>query len=83
MMDVVTIREAVKRAKKEGLPVSEYSLRTWIKSGAIPVRRVGKKVLLYYPNLVSYLQCANVARFVAHDMRTTIGVRPADQEGNM
>lgn len=82
MMDVVTIREAVKRAKKEGLPVSEYSLRTWIKSGAIPVRRVGKKVLLYYPNLVSYLQCTNVAQCVSGDMLTTTGIRPVDQEGN-
>lgn len=57
MIDVVTIREAAQRAKREGLPVSEYSLRGWIRSGAIPVRTVGSKALLYYPNLVSYLRC--------------------------
>ena len=57
MMDVLTIREATQRAKREGLPVSEYSLRGWIRSGALPVRNVGKKSLIYYPNLVSYLRC--------------------------
>ncbi len=57
MREVVTIREAVQRAKADGLPVTEYTLRRWIKSGAIPVRNVGQKALLFYPNLVRYLQC--------------------------
>lgn len=56
-MDVLTIRAAVERAKGEGLPVSEYTLRRWIKSGAIPARNAGNKILLFYPNLVRYLQC--------------------------
>lgn len=56
---VVTIREAVDRAKAEGLPISEHTLRVWVKGGAIPVRKAGKKILLYYPNLVRYLQCAD------------------------
>ena len=60
MPNVVTVREAVQRAKQEGLPVSEYTLRHLIKTGAIPVRKVGKagtKILLFYPNLVRYMQC--------------------------
>lgn len=57
MPNVVTIREAVQRAKSEGFPVSEYSLRTWVKTGAIPVRKVGQKALLFYPHLVRYLRC--------------------------
>lgn len=59
MHDIVTIREAVTRAKEEGLPISEYSLRGWIKGGEIPVRKAGNKTLLYYPNLLKYLQCAD------------------------
>lgn len=54
--DVVTIREAVKRAKAEGLPVSEYSLRKWVKSGEIPARWIGTKALLFYPSLAAYLR---------------------------
>ncbi len=57
MPDVVTIREAIARARCEGLPVSEYTLRRWVKCGEIPVRSAGSKILLYYPNLVRYLQC--------------------------
>lgn len=57
MPNVVTVREAVHRAKSDGMPISEYTLRLWVKSGAIPVRKVGQKVLLYYPNLLRYLQC--------------------------
>ena len=57
MSSIVTIREAVQRAKADGMPISEYSLRQWVKTGAIPVRMIGQKVLLYYPNLISFLQC--------------------------
>lgn len=61
MPDVVTVREAVQRAKSDGLPVSEYTLRQWVKTGAIPTRKAGHKVLIFYPNLVRYLQCADGA----------------------
>lgn len=57
MRDVLTIREAVQRAKAEGMPISEYTLRLWVRTGEIPVRKVGQKALLYYPNLIRYLQC--------------------------
>lgn len=57
MADVVTINEAVKRAKADGLPVSEYTLRRWVKTGEIPVRKAGSRMLLYYPNLVRFLRC--------------------------
>ena len=57
MADMLTIRQAVDRARQEGIPVSEYTLRRWVKSGEVPVRTAGSKQLLYYPNLVRYLQC--------------------------
>lgn len=59
MPEVLTIREAALRAKAEGLSVTEYSLRQWVRSGAIPTRKVGNKALLYYPNIVRYIQCAD------------------------
>ena len=57
MPDVLTIRETVTRAKEEGIPISETALRRWVKSGAIPARKAGNKQLIYFPNLVKYLQC--------------------------
>lgn len=59
MPNVITIREAVRRAKADGLPVSEYTLRQWVRIGAIPVRKAGAKLLIFYPNLVRYLQCTD------------------------
>ena len=57
MADMLTIRQCVQRAKEEGLPVSEYSLRQWVRTGAIPSRKAGSRALLYYPNLVRFLRC--------------------------
>lgn len=57
MPDVLTIREAVQRAKADGMKISEYTLRLWTKTGEIPTRRAGRKVLIYFPLLVRYLQC--------------------------
>ena len=59
MREIVTIREAVARAKDDGLPVSEYTLRNWIKNKEVPTRKAGNKTLLYYPNLIKYLRCSN------------------------
>ena len=52
MPNVCTIREAVARARADGLPVTEYSLRSWIKTGAVPVRMIGSKALLFCQNLL-------------------------------
>lgn len=78
MPDVVTIREAVQRAKTEGLPVAEYSLRRWIKTGAIPARKVGSKALIYYPNLVSFLQCVDGSDNAAPTEASSFGIRRID-----
>lgn len=75
MPDVITIREAVQRSKAEGLPISEYTLRRAIKSGEIPVRQVGQKTLLYYPNLVRYLTCADGADNTPAKVAGYVGIR--------
>ena len=78
MPNVVTVREAVRRAKSDGLPVTEYTLRRWIKTGAIPVRNVGSKALLFYPNLVRFLQCEDGADNAPATMETVQGIRRVD-----
>lgn len=57
MRDILTVRETVERAKTDGLPVSEFSLRRWIKTGQLPVRMCGRKSLVYYPALVAFITC--------------------------
>ena len=57
MPKMVTIKQAIPRLADDGMPMSEYSLRLLVKRGAIPVRYLGNKALIFYPNIVSYLQC--------------------------
>ena len=78
MPDVMTIRECVQRAKADSLPVTEYTLRQWIKTGLIPYRSVGKKVLIFYPNLVRYLQCSDGFYNVTNISEAAPGIRRVD-----
>lgn len=78
MPDVVTIREAVQRARADGMPISEYSLRHWIKTGAVPARKVGQKALLFYPNLVRYLQCEDGCDNKPDTIAAVSGIRRVD-----
>lgn len=58
MADMLTIKQTVERAKAEGIPISEFTLRRWVKTGIIPARTAGhSKYLIYYPNLERYLKC--------------------------
>ena len=59
MPNMLTIRQVVDRLKADGLPLSEYALRLLVKRGAIPVRYAGQKALIYYPNVISYIQCTD------------------------
>ena len=78
MADILTIREAVQRAKTDGIPISEYALRIWVRTGAIPARKVGQKVLLFYPNLVRYLQCLDDTDTKPIMMAAASGIRQVD-----
>lgn len=78
MPNVLTIREAVQRAKADGIPVSEYALRQWVRLGVIPTRKVGQKALLFYPNLVKYLQCANGCDNTPIHVAAVSGIRRID-----
>ncbi len=75
MPNVVTVREAVQRAKVDGYRISEYTLRQWIKTGAVPVRNAGKKILIFYPNLIKYLQCEDGADNEPATMTVVPGIR--------
>ena len=79
MSNVVTVREAVQRAKQDGFPVSEYTLRKWIRAGVIPVRKAGTKCLLYYPNLVRYLRCEEGADNTPATLTASSAIRRVDQ----
>ena len=59
------------------------SLTDWdrktVKTGAIPVRNVGAKALLFYPNLVRFLQCEDGADNTPAAAAVAPGIRRVDQ----
>lgn len=56
---ILTIQETVNRAKERGMPISEYTLRRALRSGAIPCRLVGRKYLIAWPNVERWLLCTD------------------------
>lgn len=55
--DINTTPKNVRRARAEGIPVTEYYVRMLIRQGKIPVRYVGSKALFSYSALIRYLAC--------------------------
>lgn len=53
--NILTINEAVKRSKVEGIPISETALRRWVKDGTLHATFAGRKALLYWPNVTKLL----------------------------
>lgn len=58
---VLTPKEAVIRGQIEGYCFSEHALRQWLRSGAIPSRQIGtgRKNLIFWDNIVRFLECAD------------------------
>lgn len=55
--DINTVPKLAQRAKEDGLPVSEYTIRRLIKSGALPARYIGPKPVASYAALLRYFSC--------------------------
>lgn len=57
--DILKIKEAVIRAKENGMALSEYTLRRAIRSGQLPCRIIGKTYLISWKNLVNWITCTD------------------------
>jgi predicted site-specific integrase-resolvase len=53
--EIGTIRAIHQRLVSEGVQVSEYALRIWIKQGKLPAVYTGKKALISYSNVMKVL----------------------------
>lgn len=50
-----TIRRIHCRLVQEGYQISEYALRSWVRSGDIPAKYSGKKALILYSDVMDFL----------------------------
>lgn len=76
--DINTVPKLAQRAKADGLPVSEYTIRRLIKTGAIPARYIGPKPLASYSALVRYFSCIDGCDNASISAAQTAGIRHVD-----
>lgn len=76
--DINTVPKLAQRAKAEGLPISEYTIRRLIKTGAIPARFVGPKPLASYAALVRYFSCEDGCDNAPSALAVGTGIRRID-----
>lgn len=76
--DINTVPKLAQRAKAEGLPISEYTIRRLIKTGAIPARFVGPKPLVSYAALVRYFSCTDGCDNAPSALAVGTGIRRID-----
>ena len=57
--DVLKIRDAVARARENGMDISEYTLRRAIRSGQLPCRIIGRTYLISWQNLLNWVNCTD------------------------
>ncbi len=72
--DINTVPKLAKRAKEDGFPISEYTIRRLIKKGLIPARYIGPKPVASYSALVRYFSCEDGCDNVPTTM-VTDGIR--------
>ncbi len=51
-----TITKTAERCKAEGLGVTEWAIRAWCREGKLRHVMAGKKALIYWPNLIAFLE---------------------------
>lgn len=73
--DINTIPKLAQRAKADGLPISEYTIRRLIRQGTLPTRYIGPKAVASYSALVRYFSCADGCDNTPATAGTGFGIR--------
>ena len=76
--DINTVPKLAKRAKADGLPISEYTIRRLIKTGALPARYIGPKPVASYSALVRYFSCEDGCDNAPATVISSPGIRRID-----
>lgn len=76
--DINTVPKLAQRAKADGLPISEYTIRRLIKTGALPARYIGPKPVASYSALVRYFSCEDGCDNAPATVISATGIRRID-----
>ena len=61
MKEIMNIQETLASARECGIPLTEYTLRRALKSGALPCRIVGRTYFISWTNVMRWLMCEDGA----------------------
>ena len=61
MNEIQNIQETLRSAHEKGIPLTEYTLRRAIRSGALPCRIVGRTYFISWSNVMKWLMCEDGA----------------------
>lgn len=73
--DINTIPKLAQRAKADGLPISEYTIRRLIRQGTLPARYIGPKAVASYSALVRYFSCVDGCDNTSATVEPVSGIR--------
>lgn len=76
--DINTVPKLAQRAKADGLPISEYTIRRLIRQGTLPARYIGPKAVTSYSALVRYFSCVDGCDNTPATLVTGSGIRRID-----
>ena len=65
----------VQQAKMDGIEVSEHCVRQLVKTGAIPARFIGRKILIPYSAFKRYILCEETADNIPATAAEVAGIR--------
>lgn len=61
MNEIQNIQDTLQSAHESGIPLTEYTLRRAIRSGALPCRIVGRTYFISWSNVMKWLMCEDGA----------------------
>ena len=61
MNEIQNIQDTLRSAHENGIPLTEYTLRRAIRSGALPCRIVGRTYFISWSNVMKWLMCEDGA----------------------
>lgn len=58
-IDLASIHATAERCKAEGVPLAECAIRRLVKTGGIPSVWTGRRALVYWPNVLRFIERGN------------------------
>lgn len=59
MFELASIHDTAQRCADEKIPLAECAIRRLVREGTIPATIIGNKAMVYWPNLLRFIENGN------------------------